>query len=112
LFDKILLTWRPPKIHKNIGPLVLIDKGNPCDFSSHKEKVVIPKTVKQEYQSERTKRFFTQSYMQTAWKDFVFINDLKTNKILVKFKQNAERYQNIHNTIDECIEKNWKLIVI
>lgn len=93
-------------------PLVLQDKGDPCDFFSHKEKIVIPKTVKQEYQDERTRRFFTQSYMQAAWKDFIFINDLKTNKVLKKSTQNAERYENIYNVIDECIEKNWKIIVI
>ncbi|KAL7020132.1 hypothetical protein ACKWTF_011384 [Chironomus riparius] len=110
LFDKILNIWLPPKSYKKIEPLVLIDKGDPCDFSSHKEKIVIPKTVKQEYRAERTRRFFTQSYMQAAWEDFIFINDLKTNKVLKKSTQNAERHENIHNVIDECIEKNWKII--
>ncbi|XP_070504220.1 uncharacterized protein [Chironomus tepperi] len=109
LFSKILDIWIPPKVHKNIEKLLLMD-GGPCEYSSHKEEIVIPKTVKQEYEAERIRRFFTQSYMQAAWKDFIFINDLKTNKVLKKSTQNAERHQNIHNVIDECIERNWKII--
>lgn len=69
------------------------------------------KSVKDEHRIEQLKRKFAQVYMQSAWKDFVFINTLKANNVLSQSNQNKESFELINDSIDDCVDKTNILIV-
>lgn len=69
-------------------------------------------SVKERHRIMEAKRKFAQSYMQSAYKDYIFVNELKTNEILKQSTQNASSIWKINLVIDECIEASSLLIVI
>lgn len=81
------------------------------DDASGIEEQMNKKTVKKEYRLEKTKRKFAQCYMQSAWEDFAFINNLKHDKILSMSNQNAESFDIINRSIDDCVSKTTILVV-
>ena len=70
------------------------------------------KSVKERFRIEQVKIKFAQSYMQSAWKDFVYINELKDNEILKASTQNVASFEGINQTIDDCIDATTAFIVI
>lgn len=111
-FDNVLKQWKPePKI-VDATPKVL--KGDdPCIFMSDKSYMPIHKlTVKERHRIEGAKRKFAQSYMQSAYRDYIFVNELKSNEILKRSTQNASSIGIINHAIDECIQGTSALIVI
>jgi hypothetical protein len=87
------------------------DDNDGCDVLSVLEMKVEQKTVKQQHRAEALNRMFAQRYMQSAWKDFEFINKLKANKTLLESKQNAKSFDVINREIDECVESCDTLMV-
>lgn len=70
------------------------------------------KSVKERFRIEQVKIKFAQSYMQSAWKDFVYIKELKDNEILKASRQNVFSFEGINQTIDDCVESTTAFIVI
>lgn len=82
-----------------------------CDVVSIREEATARKSVKDEHRIENLKHKFAQVYMQSAWKDFGFINTLKANKVLSQSNQNKESFDLINDSIDDCVDKTNILIV-
>ena len=82
-----------------------------CDVVSIREEATANKSVRDENRIEQLKRKFAQVYMQSAWKDFVFINTLKANTVLSQSNQNKESFELINDSIDDCVDKTNILIV-
>lgn len=61
---------------------------------------------------KETTQKYAQSYMQSAYEDFIFISDLKANEILKRATQNTSSIGRINNLIDECIRGTTDFIVI
>lgn len=114
-FDKIVESWKQD--FENTDELGAEPKGESsknddnCDVVSIFEENLQAKSVKEKYRLEHLKRIFAQCYMQSAWNDFSFINDLKMNKVLLKSKQNEKSIDTINDRIDECVEATTKMIV-
>lgn len=68
--------------------------------------------VKERHRIGEVKRKFAQSYMQSAYKDYIFINELKSNEILKRSTQNASSIAKINYFIDEGIQGTSALIVM
>lgn len=110
-FDKILKRWKPDPVTIDAAPKVL--KGDdPCIFMTDKSIPAHKLNVKERHRIAEIKRKFAQSYMQSAYKDYIFINELKSNEILKLSTQNALSIGHINHAIDECIQGTSALIVI
>lgn len=111
-FKNIMHTSKPqsPSALTPVKSRALLKVEN-CDTESIVEDNVQSKSVKEKYREESLKRKFAQCYMQAAWKDFEFINSLKTNKTLQRSNQNSESFNIINREIDDCVEKTGILIV-
>lgn len=83
-----------------------------CDLVSELQENALEKSVKEEHRLKSLQRRFSQRYMNTGWKDYEFIRELKTNKVLLKSNQNSESFNIINREIDDCVEKTGNLIVI
>ncbi|CAO1441063.1 unnamed protein product [Diamesa serratosioi] len=81
-----------------------------CDVVSIREEATAKKSVKENHRIELLNRKFAQVYMQSAWKDFVFINTLKANNVLSQSNQNKESFDIINDSIDDCVDKTNILI--
>lgn len=99
--------WKPERMAK----IASAELGDECDVVSLDEGKIESKSVRELQRLKNLKRRFAQCYMPTAWKDFEFINSLKTNEILMNSTQNAESFAIIHSTIDDCVEKTQIMIV-
>lgn len=104
-FDKI--TQSPFDQQK----LIKQQENKDCDVVSIRQEATAKKSVKDEHRIEQLKRKFAQVYMQSAWKDFVFINTLKANNVLSQSNQNKESFELINDSIDDCVDKTNILIV-
>lgn len=91
---------------------VVLKENDPCLHVKTKNTVEKPKTLIELYMQDKKFQRISQTYMGPAWKDFVFINSLKSHKVLKESTQNEYSFQNIHNAIDDCIEKTTKIYVI
>lgn len=89
----------------------VLSASDDCDAVSLQEEDVEEISIKESHRREKLKRFFAQCYMQSAWKDFEFINGLKTDKVLSQSTQNAESFANINKEIDDCTAQIGKFIV-
>lgn len=99
--------WKPHRMAKiDSGEL-----GDECDVVSLDEGKIESKSVREQHRLKNLRRKFAQCYMPSAWKDFEFINSLKTNEILMKSTQNAKSFEIINSTIDDCVEKTQIMIV-
>jgi hypothetical protein len=118
-FDKIMHTWRADDVDGNNSnadksPKIvskIFANDDKCDVVSIFEEQITKKTVKKEYRLEKLKRKFAQCYMQSAWDDFAFINNLKHDKVLSSSNQNAESFDIVNRSIDDCVTKTSILIV-
>lgn len=111
-FGKVMHSWQPQDA--SMLPMVksrALWKEENCDTESIVEDNVQKKSVKKKYREESVRRKFAQCYMQSAWKDFEFINSLKTNIVLQSSNQNSESFNIINREIDDCVEKTGMLIV-
>lgn len=112
-FDKVMDKWKPqdPTTFPLLKSRVLL-KGKNCETDISDDKDLIQsKSVQETHRLESAKRKIAQCYMQSTWKDFEFINSLKTNKTLQESNQNSESFETINREIDECVEKTGILIV-
>lgn len=111
-FDKIMHSWKPD-VMSSVAPAKskILLTSDECDVVSVLEENVQHKSAKEKHRVEHLKRIFAQRYMQSAWKDFEFINELKANKILSKSNQNAESFDIINREIDDCVQKTGAMIV-
>lgn len=82
-----------------------------CDVVSIREETTAKKSVKEDNRINQLNRKFAQVYMQSAWKDFVFIDTLKANNVLSQSNQNNESFGIINDSIDDCVHKTNILIV-
>jgi hypothetical protein len=111
-FEKIISRWIPPPEKIDVLAKLLRSK-NHCDFMEKKVEINTrkKKSMKEEYFMENVSRKFAQSYMQAAWVDYVYIKDLKRNKVLQQSIQNPESFKHINNLIDNCIGATLNFIV-
>lgn len=112
LFDKIMHKWQPldqTQMHPVKSRVLL--QTNDCDAISVLQANVQEKSVKKKHRIEQLNRVFAQRYMQSAWKDFEFINELKANKVLSKAVQNPVSFDAINREIQKCVETTGKFIV-
>lgn len=112
-FEKIMDSWKPDRGDKSkVKPRGdSLPNINNCDVVSVFEENIQRKSIKEKHRLEHLNRKFAQCYMQSAWKDFAFINGLKLNKVLVKSKQNEKSFDIIEREIDDCVETTTKMIV-
>lgn len=82
-----------------------------CDVVSIRQEATAKKSVKDKHRIDQLERKFSQVYMQSAWKDFVFINTLKADKVLSQSNQNKKSFELINDAIDDCVDKTNILIV-
>ncbi|KAG5672727.1 hypothetical protein PVAND_002828 [Polypedilum vanderplanki] len=99
-FDKIHNRWR--KFEKVIDTTPKIMKENNLCLDLIQEIVPNPLTPRENRHNELVRKIFTQSYMQSAWKDFDFLQKLRSNKTLLASTQNAASQEKIFKVIDEC----------
>lgn len=99
--------WKPERMAK----IAAVELGDECDVVSLDEGKVESKSVREQYRLKNLGRKIAQCYMPSAWKDFEFINSLKTNEILMKSTQNAKSFATINSTVDDCVEKTQIMIV-
>ena len=112
-FDKIKDSWKQIDSDKtqNLSRSEKLTNTDECDVVSVQEKNVREISVKESHRLKKLKQKFAQCYMQSAWKDFEFINGLKTNRILIESKQNKKSFDVINREIDDCVETTAKMIV-
>lgn len=112
-FDKIKDSWKQTDSDKtqNLSRSEKLTNTDECDVVSVQEKNVREISVKESHRLKKLKQKFAQCYMQSAWKDFEFINGLKTNRILIESKQNKKSFDVINREIDDCVETTAKMIV-
>jgi hypothetical protein len=91
-----------PKAMKGNDPCLLIKEAK-------KEKRM---TIVENYRSDKIKNKFAQSYMESSWKAYSSLNNLKTNPILLNSTQNKKSFENINQALDSCIVSTSALIVI
>lgn len=85
--------------------------GDECDVVSLDETKSESKSVREEHRHKNLRRRMAQCYMSTGWKDYEFINSLKTNEILMKSTQNPKSFAKINAAIDDCIESTETMLV-
>lgn len=112
-FDKIIDSWKQISSDKakKLSRSDQLTNADECDVVSIQEANVREISVKEQHRLKKLKQKFAQCYMQSAWKDFEFINGLKTNKILIESKQNKTSFDIINMEIDDCVETTAKMIV-
>lgn len=106
-FDKVMEKWKPHRM----AEIAATEPGEECDVVSLDEYKVESKSVREQHRLKNLRRKFAQCYMPSAWKDFEFINSLKTNEILMKSTQNSKSFNVINSAIDDCVEKTQIMIV-
>lgn len=113
-FPHILKQWKPNTEDEDETPLVVQEVDSCVGFLniSGQQEASNKLSVKERFRIEQTRVKFAQTYMQSAWKDFVFINELKNNEILKASTQNAFSFDSINQSIDECVESTSAFIVI
>lgn len=109
-FDKIQKRWR--KAEKVIDTTPKIMRIKDLCYEIVEEVPPIPLTPHEYRHNELVQKFFTQSYMQSAWKDFDFLKKLRTNKTLLASTQNAASQDKIFKAIDECNTTTSAMIVM
>jgi len=110
-FDKIMLKWKPELMETKEIKSRVLDDNEECDVVSVLEESTLNKGVKEDYRLNKLRIKFAQFYMQSAWTDYVFINELKKNKVLADSNQNADSFARINNAIENCVKKTETLIV-
>lgn len=112
-FPHILQRWKPNIEDEDEAPLI-VQEADSCfgllNTSSDQESSKL--SAKERFRIEQNKIKFAQSYMQSAWKDFVYMNELKDNEILKASTQNVFSFEAINQAIADCVDSTSALIVI
>lgn len=112
-FDKVMQLREPHEKSKSThAKSNTLLNNEECDVVSLFEENIHEKTVKEKHRLESLNRKFAQCYMQSAWKDFEFVNSLRTNNVLSKSNQNAKSFDIINQEVNDCVEKTKIMIVI
>lgn len=110
-FPHILQRWKPNIEDEDDVPLI-VQEADSCFGLLNSDQESSKLSVKRRFRIEQNKIKFAQSYMQSAWKDFVYMNELKDNEILKASTQNIFSFEAINYAIADCVDSTSTLIVI